>query len=279
VASSPCDDGEDDGEPRKQALNPRDEPFLIKLPFSQLENPSTEKWDLAGQISAICQKISTAMKTQKKHDRGLCCQTRNKRWKWMAGATAATAAGVTATQASTITINLVGNYISGSGGNHLNADLTGDRQPDLTIANAAYFYTRPSSGFTNLRAFANVDLKGIHAHAYFNGYVFATMTLGSRTAFFNPQVNPTSPGPTYLTGSIPITFKDLHINGGALTTGSLEVTVSVRGAHGPAEIDLDSLTYNTRNNIPDQGSTLALLAMGASGVLALRRWRAADIRS
>ena len=54
----------------------------------------------------------------------------------MAGATAATAAGVTASQASTITLNLVGNYISGSGGNHLNADLTGDGQPDLAIAGA-----------------------------------------------------------------------------------------------------------------------------------------------
>ena len=60
----------------------------------------------------------------------------------MAGATAATAAGVTASQASTITINLVNNYISGSGGNHLNADLTGDGHPDLTIANshASYLY-------------------------------------------------------------------------------------------------------------------------------------------
>ena len=37
----------------------------------------------------------------------------------MAGATAATAAGVTASQASTITINLVNNYISAVGGNHL----------------------------------------------------------------------------------------------------------------------------------------------------------------
>ena len=68
----------------------------------------------------------------------------------MAGATAATAAGVTASQASTITINLVNNYISATGGNHLNADLTGDGHPDLTITSASvsvfgpfYEYTHP----------------------------------------------------------------------------------------------------------------------------------------
>ena len=65
------------------------------------------------------------MKTQKNKSQRLYLQTKNKRWKWMAGATAATAAGVTASQASTITINLLNNYISATGGNHLNADLTG----------------------------------------------------------------------------------------------------------------------------------------------------------
>jgi len=74
-----------------------------------------------------------------------------------------------------------------------------------------------------------------------------------------------------LTGSIPVFFKDLHINGGALTSGSLEVTVFAKFNEG-AKIQLDSLTYNTA----DQGSSLALLALGAGGVLALRRWRAAQ---
>src|SRR5438093_10598285 len=82
------------------------------------------------------------MKTKKKNRQGLNLQTRSTRWKWMAGATAATAAGVTASQASAITINLVGNYISALGGNHLNADLTGDGHPDLTIvgANASRYF-------------------------------------------------------------------------------------------------------------------------------------------
>ena len=188
----------------------------------------------------------------------------------MAGATAATAAGVTASQASTITINLVGNYISGSGGNHLNADLTGDGQPDLTIAGAFYhFRSSPSISTFATTGRAGVDLNGVHAYAFHSGqYPLGTVRLGSKTGHFAA-----GSGTPSLNGSIPVTFKDLHINNGALTQGSLAVTVTVFGPHGPAEIDLDSLTYN---NVPDQGSTLALLAMGAGGVLALRRCRAAQ---
>src|SRR6476659_4137512 len=107
---------------------------------------------------------TSPMKTQKRNRRGLYLKTSKKRWKWMAGATAATAAGVTASQASTITINLVGNYISGSGGNHLNADLTGDGQPDLTIANAFNSVSIPSSlGFPHVHYIGRVNLNGVSA--------------------------------------------------------------------------------------------------------------------
>jgi hypothetical protein len=203
---------------------------------------------------------------QKKTRRGLYSQTRNNRWKWMAGATAATAAGVTASQASTITINLVGNYISGSGGNHLNADLTGDGQPDMTIAGASYHFR----GTYHPLATAGVDLNGVHASAFYGG-LLGSVRLGSKFANWSPFTS----GTPSLNGAIPITFRDLHINNGALTKGSLEVIVSVFGPHVLAEIQLDSLTSNT----PDQGSSLALLAMGAGGILALRRRRAANGRS
>src|SRR5438093_10003931 len=102
------------------------------------------------------------MKTKKKNRQGLNLQTRSTRWKWMAGATAATAAGVTASQASTITINLVNNYISATGGNHLNADLTGDGHPDLTITNA--FNGRTYSLATGYASIVSVNLNGVHAH-------------------------------------------------------------------------------------------------------------------
>src|SRR5947208_16954350 len=118
------------------------------------------------------------MKSQKTND-----GRKSMRWKWMAGATAATAAGVTASQASSITINLTNNYLdaTGSSGNHLNADLTGDGHPDLTIANVYLF-----SGFY-VNGNAGVSLNGVRA-SFGNessGYprvLVAGMRLGSRTA-------------------------------------------------------------------------------------------------
>ena len=189
----------------------------------------------------------------------------------MAGATAATAAGVTASQASAITISLINNYI-GFGGNHLNADLTGDGHPDLTIANAY-------GG-----SFAFVTLNGVQAymdHFLTSPDLDVFMGLGGQRAHYHlyrpSRGTSTHYGTRSLMGSIPIFFKDLHINGGAPTRGSLAVTVS------PGYIVLDSLTYNTpvqfsSRAVQDQGSTLALLAMGAGGVLALRRWRAREKR-
>jgi len=216
------------------------------------------------------------MKIRERDSSCVYSHMKNNRWKWMVGATAVTAAGVSASQGSTITINLTGNYISGSGGNHLNADLTGDGQPDITISGAFYqFRSSPSISTFATTGKAGVYLNGVIASAFHSGfYPLGTVRLGSKTGHFAA-----GSGTPSLSGSIPITFKDLHINNGALTEGSLAVTVTVFGPHGPAEIDLDSLTYNARNNIPDQGSSLALLAMGAGGILALRRWRAAQARS
>jgi hypothetical protein len=75
---------------------------------------------------------------------------RNNRWRWMVKATSASAAtaaaGVAASQASLVTINLSNDFISSRGGNHLNADLTGDGQPDLTLTGANFLYRH--SGYT-----------------------------------------------------------------------------------------------------------------------------------
>jgi len=213
------------------------------------------------------------MKTQKKNGQSLYLQIRNKRWKWMAGATAATAAGAVSAQGGMITVNLTDNFIS-SLENHLNADLTGDGQPDLTITNAVNGYSSiPDHGSFR---FAGVDLNGVHAFDRFGFYDrVVTLSLGSkRTAFYIGSIYE-GYAPSQLVGSIPISFKDLHINGGRLTAGSLEVTVSAL----QTQIQLDSFTYNTRENLPDQGSSLALLAMGAGGILALRRLRTAQKQS
>jgi hypothetical protein len=211
---------------------------------------------------------------QKKSRRGLYSQTRNNRWKWMIGATAATATGVTTSQAGFITINLTGNFISASGGNHLNADLTGDGHPDVTITNAFYTVYPIPPGTLDLYKFsARVDLNGVYAHVQFvaGAYGVGSAQLdGASISHFDIYSPPSG---QRLNGSIPITFTDQGINNGAPTKGSLEVTVS--GLHPPATIQLDSLTFH----IPDNGSSLALLALGVGGVLALRRWRAAQKRS
>src|SRR5205823_7696665 len=115
------------------------------------------------------QPLQNTMKTQKKNGQGFYLQTRNNRWKWMAGATAATAAGVTASQASLVTINLTNNYTSGSQGNHLNADLTGDGHPDLTISRAFASYSTYKNGSSAHYIFvhprAQADLNGLPAAA------------------------------------------------------------------------------------------------------------------
>jgi hypothetical protein len=216
---------------------------------------------------------------QKRNQRRSRLQTRDNRWKWMAAAATATAGGVAQSQAGMVTITLSNNFISATGGNHLNADLTGDGQPDVNIANAFNsVHTNPSLGFPYVSYHAKVDLNGVAVRAdVFRYHGGGSLALGSQHKTFSAANSGIVSGS--LTGSIPVVFKDLHINGGALTKGSLEVTVLGKVVLGDpnerpsvAEVQLDSLTFHT----PDNGSSLALLAMGAGGVLALRRWRAAQ---
>jgi hypothetical protein len=201
---------------------------------------------------------------------------RNNRWKWMVAATtAATAGGVAQSQAGLVTINLSNNFISATGGNHLNADLTGDGVPDVVIANAFNRVTTNGNGPGYTQYIARASLNGVEARADALRYDGSgSLRLGSQHKRFAFSISHSLSGS--LTGSIPVSFKDLHINGGALTEGSLEVTVFgkvVPGEPGDnlsiANVQLDSLTFHT----PENGSSLGLLVMGAAGVLALRRWR------
>src|SRR5436305_4132339 len=124
------------------------------------------------------------MKTPGVNTSDLCLQRTNNRWQWMAGATAATAAGVTTSQAGTITVNLLNNYISATGGNHLNADLTGDGQPDVTIANASAYASKYRTSISGAFSYARVSLNGVLARAFLHTYDrFGSAQLGSRHAY------------------------------------------------------------------------------------------------
>ena len=217
------------------------------------------------------------MKQQGKKARDGHLYKANNRWKWMAGATAAGAAGVSASYAGLVTVNLTNNFISATSGNHLNADLTGDGQSDLTIASAVNYrhihtsYGHTLTGFT--RSYASVKLNAVPAAAFFShDYGYGSAKLGSHSQHFGARSVTYGVHPyASVTGSVPISFKDLHINGGKPTTGSLQVTVfaGFNSHDRGAKVQLNSFTYAT----PEQGSSLALLAMGAAGLVALRQWK------
>lgn len=205
------------------------------------------------------------MKTQK-NKAGLYHYKTNDRWKWMAGATAATAAGVTASQASTITVTLSGNFLSSSLGNHLSDAIpasAGGGTMNVSFKSVLnYVKGSTAAAAVTINNVFNQAIVSVHS-----GVTFFRATFGSqRHSNFGPSIT--------LSGTIPITFTDPSINGGATTNGMLMVT-DTAGPGFNAEVQLDSFTYKSTAALPDSGSTLALLAMGAGGVIALRQRRKA----
>jgi hypothetical protein len=194
---------------------------------------------------------------------------------WLAGAAASAAGGLAASaNADPVTVDLNNNDLTATA-NNLNPDLTGDSIPDIYLS-SAHDRSGPTSSGGMLRT----------ARLHINGFY-----LFLRTGTFYPGValfsNANSPGLTHLTqesrsnrhdltvqGDIPFTFTDAAINGGLSTPAELLVEATdVNGA----EIILESYTYDQlppqSASAPDAGSTLALLALGAGGVMALRQRR------
>ena len=185
--------------------------------------------------------INTPKKTA-----GLPLQKSNLRWKWMAGATAATAAGVTSSQADTVTVPLFNNYITAtflpSQGFHLNADLTGDNHPDVTMKSfLSTQFTHRTPFDSRATSFAQVAINGIVARGYLfkNLSVFGSPLIQKWRWVYSAKVGalgnathetgscgpyctrPTPPGAVSVTSTIPISFTDNSINGGVLTHGLL----------------------------------------------------------
>ena len=185
------------------------------------------------------------------------------RWLWMSSAVAATGAALPSAHAVEVTVNLTGNYISTTGGDTLSPDLLNDGVPIIafthrSITNKGTSYVRAAVGWSTV---LNLHTFKLRAYDLRTGVVIGTSnTYGKSLDATNAQ-------------SWPIHFSDPNINGGAPTVGTLDV--SVLSSPTEASITFDSFTYVSSASVPDQPSTLALLALGAGGVLALRQRRQA----
>jgi hypothetical protein len=199
----------------------------------------------------------------------------NNRWKWMAGATATAAAAATSAQANTVTMTLSNNYISVADGNHLSADIFGNGNI-FSFSRIAYRGSRYFGTVTfNIQTFKGAG-NSAFARAEFD-VEFAEATINTAKGASTNQTD-FSYNPVQVTLQVPIKFMDPSVNGGAVTDGLLTITSAAQGimldpGPGSAQITLDSFSYEVNTSVPEGGSTLALLALGAGGVIALRQRR------
>jgi PEP-CTERM motif len=180
--------------------------------------------------------------------------------------------------AASVQITLIGNKISTTGGNMLNADITGDGLIDLTFSGAnvgmaaAVVYVNGSKLLATV--FPSGGTTGLKAKFAAGGLGVAMgINTGGNINYLNP-----------------ITFTDLSINGGASTNAWLQVnsfnTSSTSHTVALTRVIFDdaSTTRPSFASIPGtqtewsavpEPSGLALLALGAGGLLTRRKRQAA----
>jgi hypothetical protein len=196
-------------------------------------------------------------------------------------------AGASTASGATVQITLTGNKIS-STGNQLNADLTGDLNADVQL-DAAIF--GPGGVGVSVFSILEPTPDGPFLSAQLRG-----STYGVDARFASGGI-----GVAYVTGAQetqsitflnPVTFSDLRINGGSPTGGWLQVNAFNTSATNHT-VELARLIFDDANTtrpgissipgvqtewvaaVPEPGSNLALLALGAGGLTLRRRLKRA----
>jgi hypothetical protein len=196
--------------------------------------------------------------------------------KWLPGAMALAATTASSQAASVVQITLTGNKIS-STGNQLVADLTGD-----SVADVSFRYSFNSSAWVEVRINGANVLNARQINGNYVGVAMIVLGGVGAATFFGSEPSTAE----YLN---PITFTDRRINGGLPTAAWLQVNAFNTSATSHT-VELSRLIFDDANTarpsfteipgvltewsvsaVPEPGSNLALLALGAGGLTLRRR--------
>ena len=200
-------------------------------------------------------------------------------------------AGASAASGASVQITFANNYVSSSAGTtNLVTDLTGDGLVDVAGRGVNFYAGLTLGGIILARAYASIPQVNQTEYAF---HAVSLPGVKTSNGYFWNDTRSVS-GLTPLTA---FTFTDQRVNSGALTYGILDLTVSAvnpasfgqqsnsvykvqihrlifddQSTTAPAGLpaDLDTIAVWTPSAIPEP-SSLALLALGAGGLLARRR--------
>jgi hypothetical protein len=194
-------------------------------------------------------------------------------------------AGASAANAASVQITFTGSFISTTGGsNNLVADFGGDGTMDISgvFKNADAIRLYGGGWGVDEFAYASGDSS--------DGSFSASVGIGGS----NDGTSDSDPVNVMKRALVEIQFTDSNIRGGASTTGYLDITASATqpgekyvivhrlifddATGGPFDylsVDDAAFTEYTLSAVPEPGSNLALLALGAGGLTLRRRLKRA----